>query len=248
MNVLTWGKQRWSAATVAASVLAIAVVSIFRAPPVVQRLPEAPAGGVALTTVARDKSVLSDETLLRDLAPLFLPTERNASLRRLPVREPGGAFLDDERPKLGVSDAGWRFDRDLPPVVTLNGRPLAGASALDDLPTGLPEAAAMGMGRRPRPVPFLAPRGGVVEIVALRDGERQLSEPLAPEARPPTDKLWQPLEFLASVGPAGLVAPLTLTARSGVEEVDVFYRNYLARTFRVGERLAPGFYRITVAP
>jgi hypothetical protein len=45
-----------------------------------------------------------------------------------------------------------------------------------------------------------------------------------------------------------LIAPLTLTTRSGVEEIDNFYRNYLVRTYRVGERLAPGFYRITVAP
>jgi hypothetical protein len=60
--------------------------------------------------------------------------------------------------------------------------------------------------------------------------------------------MWAPLEFLATVEAAGLVAPLTLTGRSGVDEVDAFFRNYLVRTFRLGERLPPGFYRITVSP
>jgi hypothetical protein len=56
------------------------------------------------------------------------------------------------------------------------------------------------------------------------------------------------MEFVAAVDPAGLVGPLVPTVRSGVEEVDNFFQNYLARTLRVGERLAPGFYRICVGP
>jgi hypothetical protein len=56
------------------------------------------------------------------------------------------------------------------------------------------------------------------------------------------------MEFLAAVDPAGLAAPLTLTTRSGVEDVDTYFQNFLAHTLRVGERLAPGFYRISVGP
>jgi hypothetical protein len=33
-----------------------------------------------------------------------------------------------------------------------------------------------------------------------------------------------------------------------VEDVDVFLRDYLAGTLRLGERLAPGMYRVIVGP
>jgi hypothetical protein len=65
---------------------------------------------------------------------------------------------------------------------------------------------------------------------------------------PPGKGGWAPVEFVARVDAAGLVGPLVVTERSGLEEVDVFFANYLARTLRVGERLAPGFYRICVGP
>jgi hypothetical protein len=53
---------------------------------------------------------------------------------------------------------------------------------------------------------------------------------------------------VAAIDPTGLAAPLTITTRSGVDEVDAYFQNFLARTLRVGERLAPGFYRISVGP
>jgi len=59
---------------------------------------------------------------------------------------------------------------------------------------------------------------------------------------------WRPLELFATVDAAGLASPLVVTDRSDVEEVNAYFRNYLARTFRLGEHLAPGFYRVVVGP
>ena len=36
--------------------------------------------------------------------------------------------------------------------------------------------------------------------------------------------------------------------RSDVDAVDAYFERYLTDTFRVGDRLAPGFYRIRVGP
>jgi hypothetical protein len=130
----------------------------------------------------------------------------------------------------------------------MNGLPVSQASALDYLEATAHEALASGFGRRHRAVATLPTRGGVLEVVRMRDGGRIIAQDIRAEFKPPTDKLWQPVEYIASVGPAGLVAPLTITVRSGVDEVDMFFRNYLAQTFRVGDVLAPGFYRIIVAP
>jgi hypothetical protein len=75
-----------------------------------------------------------------------------------------------------------------------------------------------------------------------------LAETLPAEVAPPTTKAWQPMEFLAAVDPAGLVGPLVITEDSRVEEVNTYFRKYLAQTYRIGERLPPGFYRIIVGP
>jgi hypothetical protein len=115
---------------------------------------------------------------------------------------------------------------------------------------------ALGLGRGETLVVPLPPRGAFVEIVATRTGRRALSaqamtqvEKLAADARPPGDRPWQPFEFLAAVDPAGLVGPLVIVEpRSGVEEVDRYFQDYLVQTVRVGERLKPGFYRISVGP
>jgi len=44
------------------------------------------------------------------------------------------------------------------------------------------------------------------------------------------------------------VGDLVLTSSSDSEEVDSFFRSYLVKTFRLGERLNPGRYRILVGP
>ena len=56
------------------------------------------------------------------------------------------------------------------------------------------------------------------------------------------------MSLLAAVDAAGLAAPLVVTEGSRVEEVDVYFRQFLARNFRIGDRLDAGFYSITVAP
>ena len=38
------------------------------------------------------------------------------------------------------------------------------------------------------------------------------------------------------------------TVSSDLEDVDVFFRDYLAKTLHLGERLPPGNYRVVVGP
>jgi hypothetical protein len=56
------------------------------------------------------------------------------------------------------------------------------------------------------------------------------------------------MELFAAVDAAGLAAPLLVTEGSRVDEVDAHFRKMLAQTYRIGERLPPGFYRIVVGP
>jgi hypothetical protein len=194
---------------------------------------------------------MSDEMALRDPRPLFLPTEFNTTLaeKDLPPHEPGKAFLAAQTTRLTFDTAELDLDKNLPPIETLNNKPVTKATSVDAL-TGLPPGSAVsGFGREETMVAPLSPRGGIIEIVALATGRRVRVDTIPAEAGPRSDQAWQPVGFLAAVDPAGLVGPVTWTPPgSGVEEVDLFLRNYLATTFRIGDRLPPGFYRITVAP
>lgn len=246
-------RARWAIAGTAGAVAALALVSIFRVPQAGVPATRQQTREVRVQRVAAASATLGAASSLRDLTPLFLPTERNASLDRLAPRAVEPAFYQAPVAAPERTVAAWHFDR-LPPAVTLkDGRiPVNAASDpallrnfLDDASV---ESLARGIGRSPVAVGELKPRGGVLDVVAAADGRRVLSDILDAKVRPPTDKVWQPIVLLANVGPAGLVTLPTFAVRSGIQEVDDFFQNYLARNYRIGDRLPPGFYRITVAP
>jgi hypothetical protein len=105
-----------------------------------------------------------------------------------------------------------------------------------------------GFGRQERVVERLPARGGFVEVVAAATGERVLAEALPPSMGPVAGKAWEPMELFAAVDAAGLAVPLVVTEGSRVDEVDAHFRKVLAQTYRIGERLPPGFFRIVVGP
>ncbi len=272
MNAPTLGtKRRWAWAAsgaVLVTVLLFALFGLSRAPP---PAPARPRTRLAIDlTERREKSALDDEATLLDPTPLFQPTRWSTTQMSVERPEPSGTFqsyrvpahwlfaeneLKLARPEPNDSGAkpkdatAPRASLDLPPPVAMPAKP---ADALED---AMPGPILVGFGRTNEPVPSLPPRGAIVDIVVAGTGRAALSAPamariqtLATGARPPSGRPWQAMEFLAVVDPAGLVAPLTLTTRSGVEEIDTYFRNFLARTLRMGERLPPGFYRISVGP
>ena len=225
---------------------AILVLFRFPAPPPAPVLPPQKSA-VQLARPGLADEVLRQETELRDLRPLFLPTTRNAALPE-PKREPGRTSLDEEPPKWSFGDADLQVGREFPAVATLGGKPVEKAELADALSIESAEAPLQGFGRRGAEIsPFVA-RGGFVEVVAARDGRQVLAETLPIGARPPGGKAWGPIELLATVDAAGLACPLIVTDGSRVEEADLHFRNYLVETFRIGARLAPGYYRVVVAP
>ena len=162
------------------------------------------------------------------------------------MRPPGSAFANYSA-KLGFAESELKLDSlSLPKPVADSPDPAVAPGAALALPS--PGALALGIGRTDAPGAPLSTRGAFVEIRSASGGQSVFARSLAESARPPGNSPWQPLEFVAAVDAAGLVGPLVLTTRSGVDEVDAFFQNYLARTLRVGERLAPGFYRISIGP
>ena len=237
------GRRDWGWAAGGAVVIVAAGLLLFRAPQGPALKP--PPRGVRVSLTSNPS--LRDEAEIFDPTPLFLPTKLNAAPKPIELREPGSTFRDFG-PVFGFAEVELKFDSlSLPKPVGPPPDPRAEPGAVLALPA--PGALALGFGRSDTPVAALPARGARVEIVSTGTG-RRVSVPALPESDLPPNvgRPWQPMEFIAAVDAAGLVGPLVPTARSGIEEVDVFFQNYLARTLRVGERLAPGFYRIRVGP
>ena len=243
-------RGHWFAAALGALSLAGGAFFLFRFPAAPSSLPLPSAKStVELARPGQADELLRQETEMRDLRPLFLATNRNASLPQ-PKREPGHTVLDHENPKWSFGDAAPQVSGAFPPIAMLAGKSVEKAEAADTLSIESAEAPLLGFGRRGIEIHAMEGRGGFVEVTAVSSGEKVLVKALPVAARPNAlgSKPWSPLEFLAVVDAAGLASPLVLTDGSRVEEVDLHFKTYLTQTFRIGSRLTPGYYRITVAP
>jgi hypothetical protein len=225
-------KRRWMVAIGAGVVATLVFGTLFRAP----RPPASPPPAAKpAVTVAPPDTLLGEETALRDPAPLSLPTEWN-SRPAPPERDPGVAFSSYPPETHFATDAlALALPNDVP------------AKPADARLSNAPGNPILGMGRTDAPVPALGARGGLLEIAAAGTGEPVLSAILA-DAHPPDGVFWHPLEFIAAVDAAGLVGPLVLSVPSSSDTVNAYFEGYLAQTFRVGDRLAPGFYHLRVEP
>jgi hypothetical protein len=232
----------WAVA-VAAALAALAVATLLvRVPPHVGRAlaPAASTLRLGPTVGSAADPLFSEDAALRDPAPLFLPTKWNASGKEVTREEPVIVFQPYPAKLL--------FERDqlrlgLEASTQVPARP---AEALEDNPPGNP---LRGLGRAEDRVPALARRSAFVTIVEAGSGRRVFSQALTdPPAgiadAPPSGGAW---EFMAVVDAAGLVGPLVQTLRSGTD-ADGYFLKYLTESLRVGERLSPGFYHISIGP
>lgn len=251
-EVVESGKVRWFVAGFGAVGIMAALLMLFRAP-----IPPAPVAAPVLSDQKRatvmvaklddSNRLLREEAELRDMRPLFLPTDKNASLPE-PKIESGRTFLDNETLTLTVSDAEAQLSKDLPPLAQIAGKNVDEARSIDALNTAENPISLQGFGRGKPEIRAMPLRAGFVEVVELKGGTRVWSEDLPASGRPPGEKAWSPVEFVATIDSIGLVGELIVLEGSRVEEIDAYFKNYLARVWRVGERFAPGFYRITVSP
>jgi hypothetical protein len=244
-------KGRWVLASGGAVAVTVILLLLFRFPapttPLISKLVSPVPATIKLARPDNTDLVLKEEAELRDLRPLFLPTERNAALPE-PRLEPGRTFLENETIKLMFTAAEAQVSKGLPPVATLDGQRVEEATPVNALSPHENGMTVQGFGRTNAAIVPFVPRAGYLEVTGIKDGVRVLGQELPPEARSPTQKSWSPVEFIAVVDAAGLVSPLVVTDGSRVDEVDSHFRIYLAQNFRIGEQLPPGFYRITVAP
>lgn len=183
--------------------------------------------------------VLRERAELFDPTPLFFPTEWNfgqkpvqVSLQRdsvevFPPFEPQFVF-PEQAAGLRVHPKASETESLSEVLARGNPIPLAGLGVVDAVGSSL------------------EPRAAYVEVRRFAGGKPLLAMALTGLSLPRRD--FAPLECLLVVAPDGVVGDLILASSSGEETVDAFFRAYLLKGFRMGERLAPGRYRIVVGP
>jgi len=190
-------------------------------------------GGSASDQVLRERAEFFDPT------PLFFPTRWNFGqglLQENMRREPDQVFASFE-PNLTFAEQYFKAH-----VSAATGAPERLADVLgqgNERPLG-------GIGQIDRPSSSLGTRTGFLEVSSLMDGKTVINQSFADIVLPPLD--YHPLEFIAIVSSSGLVGEPAMVTGSGSEEVDSLLRTYLVKTFRLGERLNPGRYRVLVGP
>lgn len=212
-------------------------------PPHRHELPKARiGGGLGVQRLEADK-LLAEQAELRDPLPLFLPVKRTS--------EAAGATSDGTGMDVGLELArtfsGKLAYADESATVEFPLRSPAPSRPIEAIALGDPEMPFLGMGRndRLRALTPLPERAAFIEVIFAQTGRTVISEPIH-EAKVPSANDWQPLEMLAVVDQAGLVAPPTISRSSTANSVDEFFRSYLEKSFHLGERLAPGSYVVTI--
>ncbi|HTO03765.1 MAG TPA: hypothetical protein VL069_08685 [Opitutus sp.] len=236
-------RRRWLIAGLGGVLLMILLLGLFGVPAAPhdnKRSIDEVAPPAAVDLAWNDNELLKEEVVLRDPTPLFLPTRWNASEDALALnapREPGGSF-QDYAPHFTFPETDLKLN--FLPAVEKPAKP-ADAFAMDRTNRQL-----LGLGQTDRTVEPLRARGGIIQVLAAIDG--QVMQEWVFERQPPEHGIWQPLEFLVAVDRVGVVRPPVLTESSQVAVVDQFFQDYLVNGLRIGERLGPGFYRVSIGP
>ena len=185
--------------------------------------------------------LLRERADLFDPTPLFFPTEWNYGQRALPERmrrQPGQVF--------GSFEANFTFPEQN--IRSYGTEKVAVPERLADVLVHGNEKPFAGMGQIDVQRPALPERRAFLEVRGLVDGKIVLYQALNSLSLPRLD--FSPMELLVVVSSAGIVGEPVLMSESGLEEVDeevdAFFRAYLVKTFRLGERLSPGRYRILI--
>lgn len=179
------------------------------------------------------------EAELLDPSPLFFPTVWNYG------QEPAGTGRRRE-PDEGFQDYLPRYRFSDQRLANYGREAMVAPERLADLLDQGVTATFTGFGEVRSEVEPLADRGGFIEVKSLGDGRLVLKSELRELTVPSGD--YAPVEFLVTVGPAGLVGGPLVSLSSGSDAVDSQVRNYVLGNYRLGERLGPGKYVVTVGP
>ena len=233
MKTLASEKLRWLAAGVATTIIGFGLLFWFEVP---SASTDHAAGSSPLETLLVQR-VVADEAALLDKTPLFLPTSWNTSIKDVSLPATGGVFADFPS-AFAFKEGDHSFG-----VLRADQEGFNGAI----LNVEGPNSAFLSFGQKAQNLQVTRRAVGYLEVYSAKDGIAVILEALTLDLPSGTIN-WSPIELMAVVSAAGLVGPPISITRSGLEEVDLYFADFLVKVFRIGEKLSPGVYRIVVGP
>ena len=233
MKTLASEKLRWLAAGVATTIIGFGLLFWFEVP---SASTDHAAGSSPLETLVVQR-VVADEAALLDKTPLFLPTSWNTSIKDVSLPATGGVFADFPS-AFAFNEGDHSFG-----VLRADQEGFNGAI----LNVEGPNSAFLSFGQKAQNLQVTRRAVGYLEVYSAKDGIAVILEALTLDLPSGTIN-WSPIELMAVVSAAGLVGPPISITRSGLEEVDLYFADFLVKVFRIGEKLSPGVYRIVVGP
>jgi hypothetical protein len=231
----------WVAVSAVVALVLMIVVVALRVPESV----DVPVAGPALPSLGLTRfgldapaELLAEQLAAYDPTPMYIPSAMNSNMPVIPPEAlpgAGGPFavLPPDLTKTGV----LKYPSSAPiPATAVGGLRLTERAD-----------AALVVGRVDTTGRELSSRAGQVEAVAIGGSVATLILDLPASLKVPGGD-WQPLDLLGAVTRAGLVGELVVTASSGSEEIDDFFRSHLQKKENIGARLQPGFYAFRVGP
>jgi hypothetical protein len=226
-------KLRWLAAGFATTIIGFGLLFWFEVP---SASTDHGAGSSPLETLVVQR-VVADEAALLDKTPLFLPTSWNTSIKDVSLPATGGVFADFPS-AFAFNEGDHSFG-----VLRADQEGFNGAI----LNVEGPNSAFLSFGQKAQNLQVTRRAVGYLEVYSAKDGIAVIREALTLDLPSGTIN-WSPIELMAVVSAAGLVGPPISITRSGLEEVDLYFADFLVKVFRIGEKLSPGVYRIVVGP
>lgn len=187
-----------------------------------------------------ENPVVSEQLEFLDPEPLFMPTAWNAGVQPLPgeLRRQRDQAFDSFDPQMTFSSN--RLDPVFTPPDVAPEEPLR---ALDI--GGSPRFATVG---RLADAAVSLEREAFVEVRRVGDGGLVHAAPLTGLPNSIREVPWAPIRFLVAVNEAGLVGSPMIEVGSGNTMIDDAIQRFLVAEYWLGNRLIPGFYRVTVGP
>jgi len=152
------------------------------------------------------------------------------------MKQPGQVFQDFE-PKFNFVESSL-------PDYGITNEP--GSNAVAEVLAKGNDAPYAGFGKTDLSTPPLPRRRGYLEVKTLSNGVLSLEQALTDIDLPSVD--YAPVDFVVAVASAGLIGDPVMIASSGKDEIDGKLKDYLVNVYRLGERLAPGRYLVSVGP
>lgn len=190
-----------------------------------------------------DEQLMRERSELFDPAPLFFPTEWNFSQRPLPAgmhKLPGQIFESFEA-NFTMGEQGMKlYGADAFATPERLGEILAQGNA----------GSFAGMGQLDPSHKALTQRSLSIEVVKLSNGKTVIFN--QDNDLNPQGLNIKPMIFLVAVSNAGLIGDPVFVPELGQDDVDdevgALFRSYLIKSFRLGERLSAGRYRVVIGP